>query len=190
MVSATQNVTVLFTDLVGSTQLATSLTPEVADAVRREHFSTLRRAITENSGSEVKNTGDGLMVVFSTASAALTCAVAMQQAVYRYNLASGRALGLRIGLSSGEVTPDDGDYFGDSVVEAARLCALAEGGRILAAELTRHTAGRRARTGSGPWANWSSRVFRSRSRPSKSAGSHLPRAKAKEKMQSFPLDCR
>ena len=39
MVSATENVTVLFTDLVGSTQLATSLTPEVADAVRREHFS-------------------------------------------------------------------------------------------------------------------------------------------------------
>jgi class 3 adenylate cyclase/tetratricopeptide (TPR) repeat protein len=144
MVSATENVTVLFTDLVGSTKLATSLTPEVADAVRREHFSTLRRAITESGGSEVKNTGDGVMVVFSTASAALRCAVAMQQAVYRHNLASGRALGVRIGLSSGEVTPDDGDYFGDSVVEAARLCALAEGGQILAAELTRHTAGRRA----------------------------------------------
>jgi class 3 adenylate cyclase/tetratricopeptide (TPR) repeat protein len=144
MSSATENVTVLFTDLVGSTQLATSLAPDVADEVRREHFSTLRRPITESGGSEVKNTGDGLMVVFSTASAALTCAVAMQQAVYRHNQASGRALGVRIGLSSGEVTPDDGDYFGDSVVEAARLCALAEGGQILAAELTRHTAGRRA----------------------------------------------
>jgi class 3 adenylate cyclase/tetratricopeptide (TPR) repeat protein len=144
MASATENVTVLFTDLVGSTQLATSLTPDAADAVRREHFSTLRRAITETGGSEVKNTGDGLMVVFSTASAALACAVAMQQAVYRHNEASGRALGLRIGLSSGEVTPDDGDYFGDSVIEAARLCASALGGQILAAELSRSTAGRRA----------------------------------------------
>jgi len=144
MVSATENVTVLFTDLVGSTQLATSLTPDAADTVRREHFSTLRRAITETRGSEVKNTGDGLMVVFSTASAALACAVAMQQAVDRHNQTSGRALGVRIGMSSGEVTPDDGDYFGDSVVEAARLCARAEGGQILAAELTRHTAGRRA----------------------------------------------
>ena len=91
MASATENVTVLFTDLVGSTQLATSLTPDAADAVRREHFSTLRRAITETGGSEVKNTGDGLMVVFSTASAALACAVAMQQAVYRHNEASGHA---------------------------------------------------------------------------------------------------
>ena len=144
MVSATENVTVLFTDLVGSTQLATSLPPDVADTVRREHFSSLRRAITETRGSEVKNTGDGLMVVFSTASAALACAVAMQQAVDRHNQRSGRALGVRIGISSGEVTPDDGDYFGDSVVEAARLCARAEGGQILAAELTRHTAGRRA----------------------------------------------
>ncbi len=144
MASATENVTVLFTDLVGSTQLATSLTPDVADAVRREHFSTLRRAITETRGSEVKNTGDGLMVVFSTASAALACAVAMQQAVHGHNEASGRNLGLRIGLSSGEVTPDDGDYFGDSVIEAARLCAFALGGQILAAELTRSTAGRRA----------------------------------------------
>ena len=105
---------------------------------------SLRRAVTETKGTEVKNTGDGLMVVFSTASAALTCAVAMQQAVHRHNQVSGRNLGVRIGLSSGEVTPDDGDFFGDSVVEAARLCALAEGGQILAAELTRHTAGRRA----------------------------------------------
>lgn len=144
MVSATENVTVLFTDLVGSTQLATSLTPEAADTVRRDHFSSLRRAITETDGSEVKNTGDGLMVVFTTPSAALACAVVMQQAVHRHNETSGPALGLRIGMSSGEVTPDDGDYFGDSVVEAARLCARAEGGQILAAEVTRHTAGRRA----------------------------------------------
>ena len=115
MVSATENVTVLFTDLVGSTQLATSLTPDVADEVRREHFSPCAAPVIGNGGSEVKNTGDGLMVVFSTASAALTCAVAMQQAVHRHNQASGRALGVRIGLSSGEVTPDEGDYFGDSV---------------------------------------------------------------------------
>ena len=67
----------LFTDLVGSTELASSLTPEVGDEVRRGHFWALRQAIATSGGTEVKNLGDGLMVVFPVASAALLCAVAM-----------------------------------------------------------------------------------------------------------------
>lgn len=66
-----QNVAVLFTDLVGSTALSSSVSPEAADGLRREHFGVLRRTIAEVDGTEVKNLGDGLMVVFPTASAAL-----------------------------------------------------------------------------------------------------------------------
>ena len=54
-------------------------------------------------------------------------------------------MGLRVGLSGGEVTAEDGDYFGDPVVEAARLCALCEAGQILAAAVVPMMAGRRNR---------------------------------------------
>ena len=82
---ATENVAILFTDIVGSTELSQRLSAEAADEVRRGHFSILRQAIAESGGTEVKNLGDGLMVVFSSASAALGCAVAMQQGVERDN---------------------------------------------------------------------------------------------------------
>ena len=140
----TENITVLFTDLVGSTELSASLSPEASDDVRRRHFSALRQAIATSGGTEVKNLGDGLMVVFPVASAALVCAVAMQQAVHRDNAKAERSLGLRVALSAGEATKEDGDYFGEPVVEAARLCARAEGGQILIADVVRANAGRRS----------------------------------------------
>ena len=142
--ASTENITVLFTDLVGSTELASSLSPEAGDEVRNKHFSALRQAIATSGGTEVKNLGDGLMVVFPAASAALSCAVAMQQIVHRDNAGAERPLGLRVGLSAGEATKEDDDYFGDPVIEAARLCAQAETGQILAADLVRASAGRRS----------------------------------------------
>ena len=89
-----ENVAVLFTDMVGSTALASSLAADAADELRREHFSILRQAIAEAGGTEVKNLGDGLMVVFGSASAALSCAVAMQQGIERDNRAREQAVGL------------------------------------------------------------------------------------------------
>jgi class 3 adenylate cyclase/tetratricopeptide (TPR) repeat protein len=140
-----ENVAILFTDIVGSTELSQRLTPEAADELRRGHFSILRQALAEAEGTEVKNLGDGLMVVFGSASAALSCAVTMQQGVERDNRSREHPVGLRIGLSGGEVSREDDDYFGDPVVEAARLCALCDGGHVLAADVIRAIAGRRAR---------------------------------------------
>ncbi len=142
---STENVAILFTDIVGSTELSQRLSAEMADEVRREHFSILRQAIAEAGGTEVKNLGDGLMVVFPSASAALGCAVAMQQGVEQANREGTEPVGLRVGLSSGEATNEDGDYFGDTVVEAARLCAHCDSGQILATDFVRVTAGRRNR---------------------------------------------
>lgn len=140
----TENVTVLFTDLVGSTELTSALAPDAADELRRKHFSALRQAIAASGGTEVKNLGDGLMVVFPAASSALACAVAMQQAVRRDSDGLDRPLQLRVGLSAGEATREASDYFGDPVVEAARLCARANAGQILASDLVRANAGRRS----------------------------------------------
>ena len=142
---ATENVAVLFTDIVGSTELSQRLAPEAADDVRRGHFSILRQAIAESGGTEVKNLGDGLMVVFGSASAALACGVAMQRGVEQDNRGREHSVGLRVGLSGGEVSKEDDDYFGDPVVEAARLCDTCESGQILAADVVRAVAGRRSR---------------------------------------------
>ena len=138
-----ESATILFTDVVGSTELSQGLSPDAAEEVRRGHFSILRQAIAEAGGTEVKNLGDGLMVVFTSASAALGCGVAMQQGVERDNRNREHSVGLRVGLSGGEVTREDDDYFGDPVVEAARLCAACESGQVLATDIVRGMAGRR-----------------------------------------------
>jgi len=139
----TEQLAILFTDLVGSTELSQSHTPDMAEEIRRQHSSILRQAITEHGGTEVKNLGDGVMVVFSSASAALACAVGMQQAVDLDNRRQQRTNGLRVGVSAGEVVREENDYFGDCVVEAARLCARCEGGQVLLADVVRLLAGRR-----------------------------------------------
>ncbi len=95
-------------------------------------------------GSEVKNLGDGLMVTFSSLSRALACAVGMQQGIERHNRRAGRPLSIRVGLSTGEAMEEDGDFFGEPVIEAARLCAYAEGGQMLTTGLARAMAGRHA----------------------------------------------
>src|SRR6202162_124249 len=136
--------------MVGSTALASVLSPEAADQLRREHFSILRQAVAEAGGSEVKNLGDGLMVVFASTSAALSSGVGRQQGIARDNRAREVSVGLRVGLSGGEVTAEDDDYFGDPVIEAARLCASCEGGQILAADVVRLMAGPRRRHACNP----------------------------------------
>src|SRR5262249_2671277 len=77
-------------------------------------------------------------------SRALACATGMQQAIARYNERTKEPLCVRIGLSVGEAVEDDGDYFGDPVVEAARLCAAASGAQILTTGLVRAMVGRHA----------------------------------------------
>ena len=136
--------TFLFTDLVGSTELASGMSASDAEALRQTHFGLLRGAIEAAGGREVKNLGDGLMVVFLSPSRALACAVGMQQAIDRHNRRSVVHLGVRIGLSTGEAVEEDADFFGDPVIEAARLCARATGGQILATTLLQLTLGRRA----------------------------------------------
>ncbi len=142
--AVTETITVLFTDLVGSTEISYAISPDAADELRRAHFSALRRAIADSGGVEVKGLGDGVMVVFRSTSAALSCAVAMQQAVHRDNVVARHQLGLRIGLSGGEATIESDDYYGDPVIEAAPLSAHANAGQILATDTVRVMGGRRS----------------------------------------------
>lgn len=134
----------MFSDIVGSTALFSSVSPKEADRLRQRHFQVLDAALATAGGRLVKNLGDGAMAVFGSASQALSCAVMLQQSVLSDREESSEPIVLRIGLSTGDVTREQEDYFGDAVVEAARLCALAEPGQILVTAKVRVIAGRYA----------------------------------------------
>jgi class 3 adenylate cyclase/tetratricopeptide (TPR) repeat protein len=138
-----ETVTVLFTDLVGSTSLSSTVGPALAEELRREHFALLREAIEEAGGEEVKNLGDGLMVTFASASSALACGVGMQQRIERRNRDSDHQLSIRVAVANGEADRAEDDWFGPPVIEAARLCARAQGDQILVGELARMMVGAR-----------------------------------------------
>jgi class 3 adenylate cyclase len=135
---------VLFTDLVGSTELMTRLGDLAFDQLRSQHFAELRDVIAAGGGTEIKNTGDGLLATFTSAVEALGAAAGAEQATARQGRSAGVTLSLRVGLALGEVTLDDGDVFGTPVVEAARLVARAGPGQILATGLVRAVAGSRS----------------------------------------------
>jgi class 3 adenylate cyclase/tetratricopeptide (TPR) repeat protein len=133
----TETATIVFTDLVGSTELLVRLGHEAYEAVRSSHFDSLRLAASVHQGSEIKSTGDGLVFAFRSAGEAMACMIRMQQGV---DLAARRCGGeprMRIGASSGETTRDGNDLSGIAVVEAARLCAVAVPGQIVVSDLVR-----------------------------------------------------
>src|SRR5262249_51228653 len=124
-----------------STAISSRLGPRRAEELRQLHFGLLRAAIAASNGAEVKNLGDGLMVVFEAPSAALHCAAAMQRALHTYNQDAPEPLLVRVGVSHGEAQLAEGDSFGPPVVEAARLCSWAQGGQIVTSELVRSMVG-------------------------------------------------
>jgi DNA-binding NarL/FixJ family response regulator/class 3 adenylate cyclase len=132
-------VTILFTDIVGSTAMFARHGDDAADALRREHFGALRGAIEQHGGREVKSTGDGLMVAFSSAVAAVRCSVEMQRAT----TGAEDGLALRVGLDAGEPLRDGDDLYGTPVIVASRLCNAADDGEILATEVVVRIAGPR-----------------------------------------------
>jgi class 3 adenylate cyclase/tetratricopeptide (TPR) repeat protein len=134
---------VLFTDLVGSTELRSRLGEDAAELVRRQHDGLVTGAIEVNRGRLVKRLGDGAMATFTGASDALAAAVAIQQALDRRNRtdSGGAALAVRVGVSAGDVAFEETDCFGIPVIEAARLCAAAAGGQILVTQVVVLLAG-------------------------------------------------
>ncbi|MGH8976034.1 MAG: ATP-binding protein, partial [Acidimicrobiia bacterium] len=137
--------TVLFTDLVGSTELLARLGEAAFDELRRIHFDGLQSAIRGAHGEQVKTLGDGVLAVFPSASDAVAAAIAIQQDADRQTRRGQGPVSVRVGLALGDVAFEGGDVFGRPVVEAARLAAAARGAQILATALVPAVAG--ARTG-------------------------------------------
>jgi class 3 adenylate cyclase/tetratricopeptide (TPR) repeat protein len=143
-VGSSVTATFVFTDLVDSTAIGARLGPDAAEAMRQAHFGILRQAAQQTGGVEVKTLGDGIMLMYTSPSRAVSCGVAIQQGIERHNHRAPEPLAVRVGIASGEATEEGGDFFGDAVVEASRLCAVAEGHQILTTELVRMLLGRNA----------------------------------------------
>ena len=125
-------VTILFSDIEGSTQLNEELGDEAFVRLLAEHDRFVRGQVSRHGGHVVKSQGDGFMVVFPTPQDAVAAALAVQRKAASAGRRSRRTrLRVRIGINCGPVVSRDGDYFGRNVAKAARIAALAEGGQTL-----------------------------------------------------------
>ena len=122
---------ILFTDIADSTRLTQELGDRAAMRLLREHDSIVRSALARFGGSEVKHTGDGIMAAFASAYQALGAAIETQRDLHERDAAE-HALRVRIGVAAGEPVTEDDDLFGAAVQQAARLCAHAQPGCIVA----------------------------------------------------------
>jgi len=122
-------VTILFSDIEHSTSIANELGDLQWMEVLRSHNRTVRDAVAQHDGYEVKSQGDGFMIAFPTPKLAIGCALEIQRAMA--DLDAGMPLRVRIGVHAGPAVFEDDDFFGRTVIAAARICSVADGGEIL-----------------------------------------------------------
>jgi len=124
--------TVVFTDVVNSTDLTQSLGDEAALAILGVHDAIVRDALSTLGGREVKHTGDGIMASFVSAASAVRCAIQIQRELDKHTQGNPeRPLKVRVGAAAGEPVEQNNDLFGSTVQLAARLCAHAQPEQIL-----------------------------------------------------------
>jgi class 3 adenylate cyclase len=129
-----KNLTLLFTDIKGSTSLYERIGDFNAYALVREHFALLREIVAARHGAIVKTMGDAIMASFANPASALEAAAVMRQ----QSRQAGKELTLKIGLHSGGCVAVESneqlDYFGQTVNLASRVQAVAEAGEIVCTE--------------------------------------------------------
>ena len=123
--------TVLFTDLVGSTQRASELGDRRWAQLLDRHFDALRREVTGHRGTLVKTTGDGALSIFDGPTRAIRCALTLTK------LAESDGLSLRAGLHTGECLIKAGDVHGIAVHIASRIADRAGPGEVLVSSTVR-----------------------------------------------------
>ncbi len=129
-------VTLLFTDIEGSTRLLRETADAYAD-VLLTHRRLLRESFTAHGGYEVDTAGDGFFVAFASANEAVAAADAAQRALAAYEWPERQRVWVRMGLHTGEPRLLDGNYIGLDVHHAARVMAAGHGGQVLLSQSTR-----------------------------------------------------
>jgi predicted ATPase/class 3 adenylate cyclase len=135
-------ITMLFSDIEGSTALLGRLGDRYGEALSAQR-ALLRAAFSAGGGHEMGTEGDSFFVVFGSASDAVGCCLAAQRALAGHAWPDGVAVGVRMGLHSGEPARHEDGYIGMDVHRAARIAAAAHGGQVVLSEATRLLAGSR-----------------------------------------------
>ncbi len=126
-----QVATVLFSDVVGSTERAASVGDRTWHGLLETHRSEARRLLARYGGREIGTTGDGFLIVFDSPTPAIRCALALSSA------SKSAGLQIRVGIHSGEVVFEDDDVSGMAVHIGARVSALAEPDEVLVSQTVR-----------------------------------------------------
>lgn len=132
---------VMFTDLVGSTEITERLGDRAAMELIRAHDVLVRRAVKANLGREIKHTGDGIMAAFEETADAVHAAVNVQRNFHGYNIEAAEKLSVRIGIHAGEPVEHHQDLFGATVQLASRLCGEAGPNEIVVSKFVRDLSG-------------------------------------------------
>jgi predicted ATPase/class 3 adenylate cyclase/DNA-binding CsgD family transcriptional regulator len=138
----TGTITMLFSDIEGSTMLLNDLGDRYGEALSAQR-ALLRAAFSSSGGREMGTEGDSFFVVFQSAAEAVRCCVTAQQALAAHAWPGGVAVRVRMGLHSGEPIRHEDGYIGLDVHKAARIAAAAHGGQVVLSEATRLLVGSR-----------------------------------------------
>jgi class 3 adenylate cyclase len=131
-------VTIVFTDLEGSTEMLEVLGEDRWLEVMLDHSRIIRECVAGHGGEVAESQGDGYMITFASASAALAFAVELQRTLERHNSVNPEApLRIRIGMHTGNIFQSGDDVLGRAVILAARITGRARGGEILVSDACR-----------------------------------------------------
>ena len=131
-------ITVLFTDIAGSTAMTQALGDAGAQEVVRAHNRVVREALTQFRGREVKHTGDGIMASFEQASDSVEAAIMMQRGANAHTQSNPNLpLYLKIGINAGEPIQEDNDLFGSTVQMSARVVDKAQKNEIFVTDVVK-----------------------------------------------------
>jgi YVTN family beta-propeller protein len=129
--------TVMFTDVESSTDITTRLGDDAAASLLATHNTIVLDQVAAFGGHDVRSTGDGFLVVFDSARAAVSCALAIQRQLTERE----HPIRVRIGLNAGEVLRSGDELFGAAINLAARVMDRADGGEILTTDTVRQLVG-------------------------------------------------
>jgi len=132
---------IMFTDMVGSTEMTARLGDTMAVEILKAHDAIVRRCLTQHRGCEVKHLGDGVMASFDDVPASVACALDIQAQLSSYNHGGATPIHVKIGIHAGEPVAEGDDLFGSAVQLAARICGVAEADVVLVSREVRDACG-------------------------------------------------